>query len=255
MKYILVAYCSMTILLFSTSWAVRTVVHIPAMRTGFDDVMFELSEIVRITMLIYYCVKYNMNEDNIENNVIKNIHCADESFERIGVKVPHNRQRMACVATAFTVASMWIINIYFNITNAKGHSNFHRFNELYTACSILVWISSAYSRIFLASRFIFMLYIVKHRLGLLRCVFEKNAIRFGRKIAWDGDVSIYLGPTNEAEVYFKEICLINSCMYEAYCSVKTFYNQFCYLNEVLFVMMTSLLIKYCVMTLSLIHIC
>ena len=38
---------------------------------------------------------------------------------------------------------------------------------------------------------------------------------------------------------------------QAYCSVKKFYKQFYYLNEVLFVLMMSLLIMYCVMISSL----
>lgn len=115
LKIIVRAYCWLLTVICFASWAVFTVIKLTEMKYSFTSVTYLFLDTVRIIMLTYYRVKFLVRDDVI-SDVFKRIDYADKCLERIGIKVPHKRNQIECVAYSIVILLMSTIFLYL-----RGH--------------------------------------------------------------------------------------------------------------------------------------
>lgn len=244
-RRITTAYCVLVTILVFTSWTAFTVIKLQTMQYCFFNVTFLLMEIVQITMITYYSVKYIVC-DNVVSEIFQNIDYADMCLERLGVKVPHKKDQVECAVYTVVTNLMCIIFAYLATGKREVQVRVDMVGELYAVYNFVTKFSVGYSSVMLLSQFTFLLYIVKQRIGLLRCAVQRSKKYFDRKIAWSRhvsisvlDVSIRVTSATERRNCFIEIQKIDDCIYNALCSIRNFYNHYYMLCVIFFILATT----------------
>ena len=100
-------------------------------------------------------------------------------------------------------------------------------------------------------QFIFLLYILKKRLVLLRHAVRKSEKCFKRQMAWTSTVSslvvnipVETVSTPEAEKCFKNQRIIADCLGEAFCKIKAFYVPFSVLHMFISILAISVTLLF-----------
>ena len=96
MKSIAAIYGWILTVLFFTSWATSTIIELSGTHYTFITVTWKLGDLVRIIVVTYYCVKYQVEKGAVYN-VYNTIDCSDQHIERIEAKVSQKTQQLKCV--------------------------------------------------------------------------------------------------------------------------------------------------------------
>lgn len=232
-------YCGLLALLTFVLWSVVWVVKMANMKYTFLTVAYLLQDVVLITMVTCYRVKY-VTCGAVVRDVLDNIGCADRSLGRIGVVVPHGRNRAACVVYSVAVVVVGVIAVSAYLVAAcqpdQGwmrlvHENAWLFNVAAKAFTL-------YSAIMLLTMFTFLLYSVKQRLGFVRRAVQTDVD--GKNIAW-GDCAFVSTAFNFRwanlirQNYHKELEAAFVRTYNAYRSLKKFFTVFLCLHFLMFI--------------------
>ena len=109
----------------------------------------------------------------------------------------------------------------------------------------------SYSRRIILIQLVFLLYVIKTKLSLLRCAMRIRKNYFQKNIAWTITIMMEHTPIETLPItgtkrYYKEFQKIISCMEEAFRSLRTFYEQFLRLHVIIWIVGTSVILYYSV---------
>lgn len=114
LKRILIAYCSLLIILLITMCATSALIRIKEVHCTFLQTIHELTAFVHITMVTYYYAKYIVCEDMI-SHIYRSIDSADKCLERVGVKVSYKTEQLECAIFAFTIIAAYVVRFIYAI--------------------------------------------------------------------------------------------------------------------------------------------
>lgn len=241
--YMLTLMCPITY----ATWTAVTVLNHVRLNDYFVVVMFSLMDIVSVVMLTFYRVKC-MTDGKVINDILDNVCCADRCLRRLGITVPHKRNLVLCVTSA--IAFLFIGTVIDCLIIEKARS-FGANNAVVS--SLAVKFVMSYCALVFFGQFVFVLYIVKQRIGLVRRAVETYSYASKRKLAWRYDNSnreVLVGiisrkwwsnlSRDQKQFNCKDLKLLYNCISEAFHKATKFYTRFYQLNFLFFVFSISL---------------
>lgn len=246
-RRIVISYCCLLVIIFITYLVLFTVIKLQVSQYTFDVVINAIAEIIRTTMLTYYCIKFIVQKDAI-TGIFKHINYADNCLKRIGVKVPHTKEQTQCAI--YTVLIILISTIH-TIATLKWRRSYRdeMFTATYSAYYIPAKLMVVHSTATLQTYAVFLLYIVQERTLYFLRALDKIKEIFAREFAWDSDLTVSVVDTlredtsaTRLEKYFTSIQKIDTCICEAFRLINNFYKDYFVLHAIFYVLKTSRLL-------------
>lgn len=222
-------YCLIVTIIYCAIFTTVTVVNICYITYSFINIM-ELCTNVLIALLVtYYRIKF-YSKPNTICDIYNNIVYIDQGLQRLGVRVPHARNRTQCMSFMILYSSLIAFYIFSKILEVDPR------RYLMDVPNILM--NSPVNIVFtvLVMHTYFTLYIIGQRVQLICCAVDNFDKLTDRNVAWSERVTLsVVGHPRSAnyltEVHenYKTICTVYRCINDTFRNARQLYSVFFFL--------------------------
>lgn len=244
-KIITTIYCTLLTVLSVAIFFGLLVIRLHNMEWNFLSVMALLMDVSIMTVVTMYRAKYVSGEE-VVRSILNNIRHADLCLRRIGVKVPHKKNKTLCM---LLLAAVVCVNTLSSLLAVKlvGSS---RWLELVNAerstCNLLLATVLLFSGMFLFTKTMCLLYIIKQRLKLIHCVVKRNLKSIKMiKVAWAIAENVLDQYTlnrpivsRKRSVYDENVETAFFCICDSFRAINTFFSNFICFHVLLTILTT-----------------
>lgn len=227
-KCIVTAYCCLLAALYFITWSLNIVMQVNVIQFNYNfyTVLYQFLDLLWIINIIYCSVKC-VTENHVISDIYNNIDFSANYLNRMGVEASYRREQLYSVACSIVILTLWITLSCYVIQQTAILRGLHVFNKQYTLYNTIAKFSRGYSIVVLLTIYAFVLYIIKQRILILRYAVQKYEVWFERIPAWSSGVTVSITHVGiQRKHYFMEILITYGCPYDAYCSIRKFFDNF-----------------------------